>query len=164
MVQILFVCLFVCLFVWFFDWRLKPRTPSLLRFVGRQQDLSWGGWWSKTLSYRGVPFDRHDWFVDPWISKVVFQKKCQCVQSADWSLTWEQSKTFVGISWALTSQDRCGQRTVRYVIDYYDDSKAGGYWMLDLTWNACRNLLELGNPRNFDCAKMQKKRRNRLRD
>ena len=42
----------------------QPRTPSLLRFVGRQQDLSWGGWWSRLLSYRGVPFDRHDWFVE----------------------------------------------------------------------------------------------------
>lgn len=70
------------------DWeRLHQKScpdPSLLRFVGRQQDLSWGGWWSKSFSYRGVPFDRHDWFVD-----------------------------------------RCGQKTVRYVIDYYDDPAAG---------------------------------------
>lgn len=70
-------------------------TPSLLRFVGRQKDLSWGGWWSKTLSYRGVPFDRHDWFVD-----------------------------------------RCGERTVRYVLDYYDDSKAGDAEDLQITVEA----------------------------
>lgn len=70
-------------------------TPSLLRFVGRQKDLSWGGWWSKQLSYRGVPFDRHDWFVD-----------------------------------------RCGQRTVRYVIDYYDDIKAGDAEDLQITVEA----------------------------
>lgn len=58
-------------------------TPSLLRFVGRPFDLSWGAWWSRKFSYRGEPFDRHDWFVD-----------------------------------------RCGQKVVRYVIDYYDDPKA----------------------------------------
>eukprot|EP00438_Fugacium_kawagutii_P015161 Skav227586 [mRNA] locus=scaffold1141:81401:82929:+ [translate_table: standard] len=77
------------------DWeKLHSKTnPSLLRFVGRQKDLSWGGWWSKQLSYRGVPFDRHDWFVDAGA--------------------------------AGSFEDRCGQRTVRYVIDYYDDSKAG---------------------------------------
>lgn len=39
-------------------------TPRLLRFLGRSEDLSWGAWWSKRLSYRGTPFDRHDWFVD----------------------------------------------------------------------------------------------------
>lgn len=58
-------------------------TPGLIRFVGRSTDLSWGAWYSKFLSYRGVPFDRHDWYVD-----------------------------------------RCGQKTVRYVIDYYDDPLA----------------------------------------
>lgn len=58
-------------------------TPTLARFVGKCEDPSWGAWWSNRLSYRGLPFDRHDWFVD-----------------------------------------RCGQRTVRYVIDYYDDPKA----------------------------------------
>lgn len=57
-------------------------TPSLIRFIGRSTDLSWGAWWSTKLSYRGAPFDRHDWFVD-----------------------------------------RCGLKTVRYVIDYYDDPK-----------------------------------------
>lgn len=70
------------------DWeKLHERscpTPSLLRFVGRSEDLSWGASWSKRLSYRGVPFDRHDWFVD-----------------------------------------RCGQKVVRYVIDYYDDPRSG---------------------------------------
>jgi cytochrome c heme-lyase len=69
------------------DWeRLHEKTcptPSLIRFVGRSKDLSWGAWWSSSLSYRGAPFDRHDWFVD-----------------------------------------RCGQKTVRYVIDYYDDPRA----------------------------------------
>mmetsp|Transcript_3292 Transcript_3292/g.5425 ORF Transcript_3292/g.5425 Transcript_3292/m.5425 type:complete len:240 (+) Transcript_3292:48-767(+) len=59
-------------------------TPSLLRFVGRPDKLSAGAWWSSRFSYRGAPFDRHDWYVD-----------------------------------------RCGQRTVRYVIDYYDDPRAG---------------------------------------
>lgn len=59
-------------------------TPTLLRFTGRPFDLSWGAWCSQTLSYRGKPFDRHDWYVD-----------------------------------------RCGQKTVRYVIDYYDDPRAG---------------------------------------
>jgi len=39
-------------------------TPSLLRFVGKSNQLSWGAWWSSRFSYRGVPFDRHDWFVD----------------------------------------------------------------------------------------------------
>lgn len=39
-------------------------TPSLLRFVGKSNELSWGAWWSSRFSYRGVPFDRHDWFVD----------------------------------------------------------------------------------------------------
>jgi len=58
-------------------------TPKLLRFVGRSGDLSWGARWSRALSYRGEPFDRHDWFVD-----------------------------------------RCGQKVVRYVIDYYDDPRA----------------------------------------
>eukprot|EP00929_Paragymnodinium_shiwhaense_P047030 TRINITY_DN23883_c1_g1_i1.p1 TRINITY_DN23883_c1_g1~~TRINITY_DN23883_c1_g1_i1.p1 ORF type:complete len:249 (+),score=48.75 TRINITY_DN23883_c1_g1_i1:80-826(+) len=58
-------------------------TPTLARFVGKCEDPSWGAWWSNKFSYRGLPFDRHDWFVD-----------------------------------------RCGQRTVRYVIDYYDDPKA----------------------------------------
>lgn len=56
--------------------------PSLIRFVGRSEDLSWGAWWSSRYSYRGAPFDRHDWFVD-----------------------------------------RCGLKTVRYVIDYYDDPR-----------------------------------------
>ncbi|OLP88707.1 Cytochrome c-type heme lyase [Symbiodinium microadriaticum] len=81
----------------------NERTPSLLRFVGRQKDLSWGGWWSRLLSYRGVPFDRHDWFID-----------------------------------------RCGQRTVRYVIDYYDDPAARDFvdrlrrpgWQLRRMWTA----------------------------
>lgn len=57
-------------------------TPSLVRFVGREGDLSWGAWWSKRLRHSSDLFDRHDWFVD-----------------------------------------RCGQKTVRYVIDYYDDPK-----------------------------------------
>lgn len=69
------------------DWeRLHERScasPTLVRFVGRSTDLSWGALWSKAFSYRGVPFDRHDWFVD-----------------------------------------RCGQKVVRYVIDYYDDSRS----------------------------------------
>lgn len=81
------------------EWeRLHKKScpdPSLIRFVGRQKDLSWGGWWSKSLSYRGVPFDRHDWFVD-----------------------------------------RCGQRTVRYVIDYYDDPAAGDAEDLSITVEA----------------------------
>lgn len=68
------------------DWEKRHYkvcpTPSLVRFIGRSGDLSWGAWWSKRLSYRGEPFDRHDWFVD-----------------------------------------RCGLKTVRYVIDYYDDPK-----------------------------------------
>lgn len=59
-------------------------TPSLTRFEGRDSDLSLGGWFSSRFSYRGKPFDRHDWYVD-----------------------------------------RCGQRVVRYVIDFYDDPKAG---------------------------------------
>mmetsp|Transcript_24841 Transcript_24841/g.55209 ORF Transcript_24841/g.55209 Transcript_24841/m.55209 type:complete len:239 (-) Transcript_24841:75-791(-) len=46
-------------------------TPSLLRFVGRSTDLSWGAWWSKRFSYRGEPFDRHDWFVDRCGASVV---------------------------------------------------------------------------------------------
>mmetsp|Transcript_31362 Transcript_31362/g.73569 ORF Transcript_31362/g.73569 Transcript_31362/m.73569 type:complete len:233 (+) Transcript_31362:27-725(+) len=71
------------------------ETPSLLRFVGRQKDLSWGGYWSRLLSYRGVPFDRHDWFID-----------------------------------------RCGQRTVRYVIDYYDDPAARDKEDLQITIEA----------------------------
>lgn len=56
------------------------KDPKLLRFVGRSDELSLGAQWSKRFSYRGVPFDRHDWYVD-----------------------------------------RCGIKTVRYVIDYYDD-------------------------------------------
>mmetsp|Transcript_31055 Transcript_31055/g.89757 ORF Transcript_31055/g.89757 Transcript_31055/m.89757 type:complete len:225 (+) Transcript_31055:77-751(+) len=67
------------------DWERMHQhrcpTPSLLRFVGRQSDLSFGAWVS---SYRMAPFDRHDWFVD-----------------------------------------RCGLKTVRYVIDYYDDPHSG---------------------------------------
>lgn len=81
------------------DWeQLHQRecaTPSLLRFVGRQTDLSFGAWWSKRLSYRGVPFDRHDWFVD-----------------------------------------RCGLKVVRYVIDYYDDPRAGDQEDLEITIEA----------------------------
>jgi len=59
-------------------------APKLVRFVGRPQDVSFGAWWATRLSYRGAPFDRHDWFVD-----------------------------------------RCGYKQVRYVIDYYDDPRAG---------------------------------------
>lgn len=70
-------------------------TPKLLRFVGRSMDLSLGAWWSRSLSYRGVPFDRHDWFVD-----------------------------------------RCGQKVVRYVIDYYDDPHAGDSQGLDISIEA----------------------------
>uniref|UniRef100_A0A7S1W384 Holocytochrome c-type synthase n=1 Tax=Alexandrium catenella TaxID=2925 RepID=A0A7S1W384_ALECA len=69
------------------EWeRLHERTcatPRLVRFVGRYGDLSLGALCSRAASYRGVPFDRHDWFVD-----------------------------------------RCGQKVVRYVIDYYDDPHA----------------------------------------
>lgn len=69
------------------DWEKRYQktcpTPSLLRFVGRSEELSLGAMWSRALSYRGVPFDRHDWYLD-----------------------------------------RCGQKEVRYVIDYYDDPKS----------------------------------------
>lgn len=58
-------------------------TPSLLRFVGRSEDLSNKAQFKSRLTYLGRPFDRHDWYVD-----------------------------------------RCGLKTVRYVIDYYDDEKA----------------------------------------
>lgn len=80
------------------EWeRMHPScpTPRLVRFVGRSEDLSWGAWWSKRLSYRGEPFDRHDWFVD-----------------------------------------RCGQRTVRYVIDYYDDPRSAIQDGTDITIEA----------------------------
>mmetsp|Transcript_10443 Transcript_10443/g.19023 ORF Transcript_10443/g.19023 Transcript_10443/m.19023 type:complete len:193 (-) Transcript_10443:94-672(-) len=90
------------------DWeRLHQKscaTPSLLRFVGRPHDLSWGAWWSSRLSYRGEPFDRHDWFVD-----------------------------------------RCGQKVVRYVIDYYDDPLAGDPENLQITVEARPAVDSLGD-------------------
>uniref|UniRef100_A0A7R9ZZX8 Holocytochrome c-type synthase n=1 Tax=Pyrodinium bahamense TaxID=73915 RepID=A0A7R9ZZX8_9DINO len=89
------------------DWeRLHERscaTPKLVRFVGRSQDLSFGALCSRTLSYRGVPFDRHDWFVD-----------------------------------------RCGQKVVRYVIDYYDDPFARDEDGMDITIEARPALDTLG--------------------
>mmetsp|Transcript_6830 Transcript_6830/g.12025 ORF Transcript_6830/g.12025 Transcript_6830/m.12025 type:complete len:218 (+) Transcript_6830:60-713(+) len=57
------------------DWESQHRkicpTPSLLRFVGRSEELSLGARWSKHFSYRGIPFDRHDWYVDRCGLKVV---------------------------------------------------------------------------------------------
>jgi cytochrome c heme-lyase len=58
-------------------------TPSLLRFVGRSEELSNKAQFKSRLTHLGRPFDRHDWYVD-----------------------------------------RCGLKTVRYVIDYYDDQRA----------------------------------------
>lgn len=81
------------------EWeQLHERTcanPALLRFVGRQEDFSIGARFSTMFSYRGVPFDRHDWFVD-----------------------------------------RCGQKLVRYVIDYYDDPHANDKENLEITIEA----------------------------
>lgn len=57
-------------------------NPTLLRFVGRSEDLSNKAKIKSRLTHLGKPFDRHDWYVD-----------------------------------------RCGLKTVRYVIDYYDDQK-----------------------------------------
>lgn len=57
-------------------------NPSLLRFVGRSEDLSNKAKLKSKFTHLGKPFDRHDWYVD-----------------------------------------RCGLKTVRYVIDYYDDKK-----------------------------------------
>jgi len=59
------------------------EVPTLQRFVGKYDDLTWKGRISELISSKGRPYDRHDWFVD-----------------------------------------RCGQRTVRYIVDYYDDDNA----------------------------------------
>lgn len=42
----------------------KCNKPSLLRFVGRSEDLSPRAYVSKLFYKRGAPFDRHDWVVD----------------------------------------------------------------------------------------------------
>lgn len=58
-------------------------NPTLQRFVGKCDELTWAGWWSGLTTAKGKPYDRHDWYLD-----------------------------------------RCGQKTVRYIIDYYDDDSA----------------------------------------
>eukprot|EP00397_Hematodinium_sp_SG-2012_P048460 GEMP01055538.1.p1 GENE.GEMP01055538.1~~GEMP01055538.1.p1 ORF type:complete len:249 (+),score=48.33 GEMP01055538.1:31-777(+) len=40
------------------------KDPSLLRFVGRSEDLTPRAWFSYLFLPRGTPFDRHDWYVD----------------------------------------------------------------------------------------------------
>lgn len=40
------------------------EEPSLLRFVGRSEDLTPRAWFSHLFLPRGKPFDRHDWYVD----------------------------------------------------------------------------------------------------
>eukprot|EP00392_Amoebophrya_sp_AT5.2_P002176 g2181.t1 len=42
----------------------KCKDPSLLSFVGKSEELSAGGYFSKYFRRRGAPFDRHDWLVD----------------------------------------------------------------------------------------------------
>lgn len=42
----------------------RCKKPSLLRFVGRSEDLSPRGYISKFFYWRGAPFDRHDWIID----------------------------------------------------------------------------------------------------
>lgn len=61
------------------------KTPSLLRFVGKSEELSWK---ARFFTWFGSPrpYDRHDWMVD-----------------------------------------RCGQKLVRYVIDYHDDPTAKNF-------------------------------------
>ncbi|PFH38765.1 putative cytochrome C-type heme lyase [Besnoitia besnoiti] len=55
---------------------------TLSRFVGRSEDYTPTARFRQLFSYLGLPFDRHDWYVN-----------------------------------------RCGE-TVRYVVDYYDDTRA----------------------------------------
>jgi cytochrome c heme-lyase len=40
------------------------KDVSLVRFVGRSEDLSPKAWFSHFFLPRGKPFDRHDWYVD----------------------------------------------------------------------------------------------------
>jgi len=77
-------------------------VPSLQRFVGRSEDLAPRAMWSSYFSYRGRPFDRHDWYVD-----------------------------------------RCGEKTVRYVIDYYDDPRTGDEYEVSIDTRPA--LDDLGN-------------------
>lgn len=42
----------------------RCKDPSLLRFVGKSEDLSWKAQFSTWFRSRGRPFDRHDWTVD----------------------------------------------------------------------------------------------------
>jgi cytochrome c heme-lyase len=61
----------------------KCPNPTLLRFVGRSEEISPKAFFKQ--AWLGRPFDRHDWYVD-----------------------------------------RCGQESVRYIIDYYDAPSKDG--------------------------------------
>ena len=57
------------------------KEPSLQRFVGKSEEMSFKAKARKFFGFQATLFDRHDWFVD-----------------------------------------RCGIKSVRYIIDYYDTS------------------------------------------